>query len=590
VPDGYHRAVSGSGFSRAGPASAGLSARLYGYRTLLHGLRAAPPDAPFVTMWQPGRTPACETLTFGQFLSRAGSYAGSYRSQGVRARDTVVLVMPQSPALMAAFAGALLVGAVPTILAYPTFKIDPEKYRHGLAGVTRNLDARLVVVDRAFPADLLGLVARAGDTRVFSDQDAEAGAGPDDSAWAEPAPDDVAFIQHSAGTTGLQKGVALPHRSVLHQLGELARALGLSESDRIVSWLPLYHDMGFIACFILPLVAHLHTVMQSPTDWVLQPGSMLKLASDYRCTVCWLPNFAFQFMARRVPQADRRGLDLSSLRSMINCSEPVRLQSMQEFLEAFAPAGLAPAALQTSYAMAEATFAVTQSTIDGHSRPPTIWVDRDVLQAERRVELVPPDHPRALPFVSSGRCLAGTAVRITADGVDLPEGRLGDILVRSASLFQGYYNRPDLTARALHDAWYRTGDVGFRLDGEVFVVGRRDDTIIVGGRNLYPQDIEEIASGHPAVHDGRAVAFGLDNPDLGTQDLVVLAEANSDEDLGRRAHVEGEIRRAILGEIGVAPRVVHLVPPKWMVKSSAGKVARSTNRERFLREPPPGTA
>src|SRR5262249_4285970 len=172
--------------------------------------------------------------------------------------------------------------------------------------------------------------------------------------------------------------------------------------------------------------------------------------------------------------------------------------------------------------------------------------------------------------------------------VDLPEGRVGDILVKSPSVFHGYYNRPDLTARALHDGWYRTGDVGFLLAGELFVVGRRDDIIIVGGRNLYPQDIEEIAAGHAAVHDGRAVAFGVENPELGTQDLVVLAEANSDEDLGRRAAVEGDIRRAILGEIGVAPRVVRLVPPKWMVKSSAGKVARSTNRERYLRGSLPG--
>src|SRR5262249_27986597 len=160
------------------------------------------------------------------------------------------------------------------------------------------------------------------------------------------------------------------------------------------------------------LVAHLHTVMQSPTDWVLQPGSMLKLATAYRATVCWLPNFAFQFMARRMPPADRPALDLSSLRAMVNCSEPVRLQSMQEFRDAFGPVGLAPAALQTSYAMAEATFAVTQSPIDGASRPVAIWVDRDVFHADGRADLVAPEDPRALAFVSSGRCLTGTAVRV----------------------------------------------------------------------------------------------------------------------------------------------------------------------------------
>jgi acyl-CoA synthetase (AMP-forming)/AMP-acid ligase II len=293
-------------------------------------------------------------------------------------------------------------------------------------------------------------------------------------------------------------------------------------------------------------------------------------------------------MARRVPAAERHGLDLSSLRAIVNCSEPVRHQSVEEFLAAYRESGLAPTALQTSYAMAEATFAVTQSSLDGRSRPPTIWADRDVFRQERRIARREPDDPAALPLTSSGRCLPGAAVRIAGeDGGDLPEGRVGEILVRSPSLFEGYWNRPDLTARALVGGWFRTGDAGVLVGGELFVLGRRDDTIIVGGENLYPHDVEEIVAAHPAVHDGRAVAFGVDNADLGTQALVVLAEVASAADLARRGEIEAELRRAVVGQLGIAPRLVRLVPPRWIVKSTAGKVARAANRDKFLAEGTP---
>ena len=561
--------------------------RLHAYETLLDAIATAPRERPYVTTWHPDQDPEFETFTFGQFLDLAQRFATLYRDHGVEPRDTVVLIMPQGVPLMAGFVGAMLLGAIPTILAYPTFKIDPEKYQHGLSGVTRNIEARIVVLDRDFPPELLGHIATHGDTRVVQVDERTFEPFGERLAWADPSPDDVAFIQHSAGTTGLQKGVALPHRAVLNQLEHLAAAIRLTHQDRIVNWLPLYHDMGLIACFILPLACHLHVVMQSPTDWVLRPGSMLRLVTKYKCTLCWLPNFAFQFMARRVPLEERRSLDFSSMRAMINCSEPVRAQSMEEFYQSYHSSGLSRSALQSSYAMAENTFAVTQSTFDGESSPPTIWVERDLFWDQGRVEIVPPGHPTAVSFVSSGKCLAANAVRVVADdGTILPEGRVGEILVHSDSLFQGYYDRPDLTSKALRDGWYRTEDVGFLLDSEVYVIGRKDDTIIVGGKNLYPQDIEEIAFSHPDIHDGRAVAFGLYNPDLGTQDLVVIAEVNHKRDLEQRQKIEVEIRRAVLGEIGVAPRIVHLVPPKWTVKSTAGKPARSTNRRKFLREHP----
>jgi acyl-CoA synthetase (AMP-forming)/AMP-acid ligase II len=561
--------------------------KLKDYKNLLDAIAAAPPDAPFVTMWHGDQTPEYEVLTFREFMHLAQGYGSYYCLRGIRPGNTIVIAMPQGIPLMAAFVGALLVGAVPSILAYPTFKIDPEKYRHGLSGVTENLKASLVVFDEDFPQDLLEYLASYGDERLVQIKEPGAGGRQEEITWHQPGPDDVAFLQHSSGTTGLQKGVALTHGAVLRQLQALSESLHLTARDRIVSWLPLYHDMGLIACFILPLVCHLQVIMESPTYWVLRPGSMLHLATKFQATLCWLPNFSFQFLARRVHPEERGRLDLSSMRAIINCSERVRFQSMEEFYQAYRSSGLSRSALQTSYAMAENTFAVTQSRLDGTALPTTIWVESRTLKDSGRVKLVANRSADALPLTSSGTCLVDNFVKIIGQkGEPLEEGHLGEILVSSNSLFQGYYNRPDLTRKRLRAGWFRTGDTGLLWKGELYVLGRLDDLIIVGGKNIYPHDIEEIVASHPSIKDGRTVALGLFNPELGTQDLVIVAEVQNKGLLEHRLEIQNEIRRAILGEIGVAPRSVYLVPPKWIVKSTSGKLARSHNLEKLLMENP----
>jgi fatty-acyl-CoA synthase len=168
----------------------------------------------------------------------------------------------------------------------------------------------------------------------------------------------------------------------------------------------------------------------------------------------------------------------------------------------------------------------------------------------------------------------------------VPDGTVGEIHVYSDSLFRGYYDRPDLTAKALQDGWYRSGDLGFRLDGELFVIGRKNDLIIVAGKNIYPQDIEEIVCSHPAIHDGRVVAMGLMNPDLGTEDIIVVAEVEEEEQLSDGFAIERSIKNAIVAELGVAVRAIYLKPPRWIVKSTAGKPARSITREKLLAEHP----
>ncbi|MGA8149896.1 MAG: AMP-binding protein [Terriglobales bacterium] len=555
------------------------------FRNLVEALDAAPAGRPFVTAWidEDER----ETVSFAEFRRRARLQAGVLRDHGVSPGDRVIIVMPQGILAMAAFAGSMMLGAAPAFLPYPNFKIEPSKYRSGLLGVTANLSAKVVVIDAEFPAEMLSYVTLDEHASLLHAGN-DGGSGKEIILpTLEHSSGSLAFIQHSAGTTGLQKGVALTHGAVLRQLEHLAEALKIDATDRIYSWLPLYHDMGLIACFMLPMVCHLPVVMQSPFDWVMRPETMLQVISEYHCTLSWMPNFAFQFVPRRVPQNRWTQYDLSPVRALINCSEPVRASSMREFQRAFASIGLRSSAMQSSYAMAENVFAVTQSDISRSSGAVCIWADGRVFCAQHLIVPVAEGTPGSVSFQSSGRLLPNHELRIVSEsGQALDDGRIGEILIQSDSLFEGYYNRPDLTASAIIDGWYHTGDLGFCLEGELYVVGRKKDLLIVGGENLYPQDIEEIVGSHPAVHDGRVVAMGVYNPEMGTDDIVVVAEVEREELLANSAELEAEIRNLVVAGIGVAVRTILLKPPKWIVKSTAGKAARSATREKLLREHP----
>lgn len=550
------------------------------YRTLIEALEGAPADREFVTHWVD--EDEREAVTFGEFRRRARAQACALHQHGVGAGDRVIVIMPQSIAALSVFVGAMMLGAVPAFLAYPNFKVEPAKYLTGLRGVTANLDARIVVIDQAFPDDLLGHIALGDGARLLRMNGAGAENGP--LPGISIRSDDLAFVQHSAGTTGLQKGVPLTHAAVLRQIEHLRDALQIRDTaDRIYNWLPLYHDMGLIACFVLPMVCHVPVVMQSPLEWVMQPESMLQIVGACRCTLAWMPNFAFQFVPRRVPSDRWAQYDLSSIRALINCSEPVRANSLREFEIAFRPIGLKQGALQSSYAMAENVFAVSQTA----GVPTVLWADAQAFRQERRVRILPPETPGAMAFTSSGRLLPGTEVRIVDDqGRLLSPGTVGEIQIKGDCLFTGYFNRPDLTELAMIDGWYRSGDLGFDLAGELYVVGRKKDLLIVGGENLYPQDIEEVVATHPAIHDGRTIALGLYNPDLGTEEVVIVAEVEREQSLADGIALEREIRALVIAATGIAVRRIILKPPRWIVKSTAGKPARSATREKLLSEHP----
>jgi acyl-CoA synthetase (AMP-forming)/AMP-acid ligase II len=392
----------------------------------------------------------------------------------------------------------------------------------------------------------------------------------------------IAFLQHSSGTTGLQKGVALSHAAVLNQVASYSDSLALNAQDVIVSWLPLYHDMGLIAGFIMPLVQGIPLVLMSPFDWVKHPAMLFRAIHDYQGTYCWLPNFAYNHCARRIRKRDTEGLSLASIRAFINCSEPVHHSSHVAFVDRFAENGATLELLAVSYAMAENTFAVTQSPIGEAARLDI--VDRAALESDRYARPIDPDAPTAQVNVSCGAPIAGVEVRIVDEkGGTLPERAVGEVAVKSSFMLSGYYRRPDLNEKLWVDGWYLTGAMGYITDGEVYISGRKKDLIINGGKNVYPQDLEAIVNAVPGVHPGRAVAFGVWDERDGTELIGIVAEVDTD-DPEQRQHIAGAIREAIATQTTVTASYVYLVGEKWLLKTSSGKIARAANRDKWLAE------
>jgi acyl-CoA synthetase (AMP-forming)/AMP-acid ligase II len=407
---------------------------------------------------------------------------------------------------------------------------------------------------------------------------------PEPSSWEglKAEGSSVALLQHSSGTTGLQKGVALSHAAVLRQLAAYLPALEFSTQDVIVSWLPLYHDMGLIAGFLLPILAGAKLVMLSPFEWVRAPWLLLQAVSSYHGTLSWLPNFAYNFSAARIPDRELAGVDLSSWRAVINCSEPMAAESHRMFTNRFRAWGLRENALATCYAMAENVFAVSQGGIGEAVRIDR--VDGEVLARQALARPAESSSARVVEVVSAGPPLRNCELRVVdPDGSPRPDREVGELVLHSDCMLDGYFNRPDATAEALRDGWYRTGDLGYLAEGEVFITGRKKDLMIVGGKNIFPQDIEALINQVPGVHPGRVVVFGIFNPALGTEEVAAVVETDP-RSRGDPARLSLAIRETVATGSEVTLGPLKLVDERWLVKTSSGKIARGANRDKLLAE------
>jgi acyl-CoA synthetase (AMP-forming)/AMP-acid ligase II len=553
------------------------------FSELLRGHYERNPGRMSVTLLHAGQPD--RPVTYAELMRGAAGYARTFAAEGVVPGDVVVLILPHGIDLLYAYFGAILHGSIPSIMPYLTEKLLPERYRADLASLVAVTQPTAIVTFADFEAEVRQALRPGEDSvrAVIVAHEDEAPCEPDFAASGglQRKPEDIVLLQHSSGTTGLQKGVALSHLAVFNQLENYRQAMHLNDHDVIVSWLPLYHDMGLIACFLMPILLGLPLVLLSPFDWVRGPYRLFQAVSAYKGTLSWLPNFAYNFCAQKVRDRDLQGVDLSSWRAISNCSEPMRIESHHAFYERFRNFGLHYEALATCYAMAENVFAVTQGGIE----TPVVVdeVDRESLQVERFARPAVTGQP-GLKMLGAGKPIRNTRVRILDEkGGELTERRVGEVALKSDCMLSGYYHRADATRKAFVDGWYLTGDFGYLAGGELFITGRKKDLIIVGGKNIYPQDLELLAYEVSGVHAGRASAFGIFNDATGTEDVVLVAEVESD-DPAELQRISDGIRQAVTRGSAVALRHVHLVRPPWLVKTSSGKTARSANREKFLRE------
>jgi acyl-CoA synthetase (AMP-forming)/AMP-acid ligase II len=319
------------------------------------------------------------------------------------------------------------------------------------------------------------------------------------------------------------------------------------------------------------------SIQIDPFQWVLAPSIFFQAIFEEKATLAWLPNFAYNCMANRVREENMQNLELSSIRMFINCGEVVHSESHKKFLLRYQKYGIKKENLAACYAMAEATFALTQTEI----AKPVMELSVDSDSLSKGVIRTPKKNSSIRICVSSGKPISGCTLRIAQkDGLDLPEDRVGTIIIKSESLSDGYKNNPEKTKMAFKNGWYITNDLGFRHKGDYFIIGRTDDVIIVAGQNIFLGDIEDQINKIKGVISGRVIAFGIDNQESGTQDICVIAETHLENNQDK-CDLELAIKQAGI-DIDSTISKVYLVPPRWLIKSSSGKLSRKTNIKRFL--------
>jgi len=538
-------------------------------------------------------------ITYGALFDQVSAFARGLENLGVETGDRLAILLPTCLDFFNVFLGAQMAAAIPVPI-YPPVRADRiEEYAARQAAILRSAEVSTIVTfGRAEK------VARLLEPQVPSlrrvataAQIAALGTRPGQLSGARRVTgSDIAFLQYTSGSTGDPKGVTLTHANLLANLRAIVAGVDMNPTDRAVSWLPLYHDMGLIGAWMGPMYAGAPLSLMSPLAFLSRPERWLWAIHEHRGTVTAAPNFAYELCVRKVPEERIEGLDLSSMRYMLNGAEPVNPSTLERFAARFARYGFDRRAIMPVYGLAENSVAVSFT-------PPmrgwrVDWLDRAALENDGRAVPVPApaaaggarngDTPTVdsavVGFVSAGFPIAENEVRIVDDSAqDVPERIEGRLWFRSPSSTSGYYRNPAATAGLLReDGWLDSGDRAYFADREIFITGRAKDIIIKAGRNLYPHEIEELAATTPGVRKGCVVAFGMLDESSGTERLVVVAET-AERDPARRLEIAAGIRERVAEGVGMPPDDVEMVAAGAVPKTSSGKLRREATRA-LLRE------
>ncbi|MBV1688690.1 fatty acyl-AMP ligase [Novosphingobium sp. G106] len=497
-------------------------------------------------------------------------------AHGVKPGDRIALIAETGPYFAALFCGAVYAGAWPVPLPLPTSFGGKDNYIEQIAVQMASAEPKILLFPTELEAMAVAAAERQGCEAIAWEGFAEEKAP--EAPLPTPAPDDICFLQYSSGSTRFPHGVAVTHRSLLANLAGHGHGMKIEGSDRCVSWLPWYHDMGLVGCVLSPIGNQFSVDYLKTEDFARRPLAWLDLISrNPGRSVSYSPTFGYDICSRRVSSqtnvAER--FDLSRWRLAGNGADMIRPDVMQAFVNTFAPAGFKAAAFMPSYGLAEATLAVTLM-------PPGEGIRVELVEEERLSgcprDLSRPARYRAI--VNCGKVVRGMELEIRGEsGHALADHHIGKVWCRGTSVMHSYYRDPEATAACMVDGWLDTGDMGYMVDGYLFIVGRAKDMIIINGKNHWPQDIEWAVEQLPGFHQGDIAAFSLET-ESGEEVPAVLVHCRVSDPV-ERIKLHDEIRDKVRSITGMNC-IVELVPPRTLPRTSSGKLSRAKAKKLYL--------
>jgi fatty-acyl-CoA synthase len=516
-----------------------------------------------------------ETLTWGQLHVEATAVAAGLQAHGVEPGDHVALLGPTTRRLVTAIQAIWLTGGALVTMPLPMRMGALDQFIEQTRNRILRADSKVVVIDSQL-ADFVE--PQPGDPPFIRLDDLFADDAPTADDYRRPAddPSALAVLQFTSGSTSEPKGVMLPHQNICHNLDGAWIAADLTHDEVIVSWLPLYHDMGLVGLLSIPMTKDTHLVQGAPQDFLAKPIRWMRWLTQFHGTASAGPNFSYALAARALKRTDEE-LDLSQVRVFLNGAEPIDAPTFRRFLEVGERFGLDPSVAFPAFGMAEVCIAGCFPT-PGKGLVTDV-VDRAKLETEHKAVPVDPGTEGSTELALLGRPVPGLEIEIVdpKTGERCADREVGELRIRGNSVTTGYYKQPEATAELIVDGWLHTGDLAYTVGGELVICGRIKDVIIVGGRNVYPQDIEKVVGEIDGVRTGNVIAFGVEGRQ-GAQSIIVVAETktNGGDELRR------EITRRVTESVGIPPKEVVLVVPGTVPKTSSGKLQRSACRLQYL--------
>jgi 1-acyl-sn-glycerol-3-phosphate acyltransferase len=515
------------------------------------------------------------SLTYDDLHEAGCRIASGLLERGLAAGDRVAIMLPTDAAFFEAFFGVLYAGGVPVPIYPPFRRAQVEEHLRRQAGILRNAGARFLIVTpelRNVGSLLVGLTEDLRHIETVANLEQ---AGRIDSP-VPAVPQTVALMQYTSGSTGDPKGVVLTHANLLANIRAMGEVLEAESSDVFVSWLPLYHDMGLIGAWLGSLYYGALAVIMPPLAFLADPGRWLRAIGRHRATLSAAPNFAFELCCKNVRDEDVQGLDLSSLKMIVNGAEPVSPSTIARFTERFAQYGFRPEIMGPVYGLAENSVGLAFPPL---GREPIIdRVERTALSRDGLAIPAASTEHTALEFVACGQPIPHHEVRIVDEsGREVPERTEGRLQFRGPSATSGYYRNEEKNRTLFDGTWLESGDRAYVAKGDIYITGRIKDMIIKAGRHIYPHEIEELVGGIEGVRKGCVAAFPTLVEGRGTERLVLLVETRITDAAARQA-LKQKIGEACATVLEMPPDVIELVPPRTVPKTSSGKIRRSAAR------------